>query len=75
MIPTLFLVMVITFSIVMLLPGDPALAFLGEQNALDQTAYQAMRHELGLDQPLPVQFVRWGARAITGDFGVVHSDP
>ena len=56
-IPTLLLVTLVTFSITMLLPGDPALAFLGEAQAMDKVAYNAMRQELGLDQPIPVQYV------------------
>ena len=55
-IPTLLLVTFVTFSISMLLPGDPALAYLGEAQAMDRVAYAAMRRELGLDQPLPVQY-------------------
>jgi peptide/nickel transport system permease protein len=53
----------------MLLPGDPALAFLGEAQAMDQVAYNAMRQELGLDQPIPVQYVLWLNRAVHGDLG------
>lgn len=68
-VPTLLIVSLITFSITMLLPGDPALAFLGESAALDQTAYAATRAELGLDQPLPVQYARWLGRALRGDLG------
>ena len=68
-VPTLLLVTVVTFSITMLLPGDPALAFLGEAQAMDKVAYNAMRQELGLDQPIPVQYVLWLNRALHGDLG------
>ena len=68
-IPTLLLVTVVTFSITMLLPGDPALAFLGEAAAMDKVAYEAMRRELGLDQPIPVQYALWLGRALHGDLG------
>lgn len=68
-IPTLLLITVITFSLTMLLPGDPALALLGEEQARDKVAYDAIRKELGLDQPLPVQYVRWLGRTLRGDFG------
>ena len=68
-IPTLLLVTVVTFTITMLLPGDPALAFLGEAAAMDQVAYDAMRRELGLDQPLPVQYGLWLGRTLQGDLG------
>lgn len=68
-IPTLLLVTFVTFSISMLLPGDPALAYLGEAQAMDQVAYAAMRRELGLDQPLPVQYAAWLGRTLSGDLG------
>ena len=52
-IPVIFLVTVVVFLITMMLPGDPALAFLGEANIHDKVAYEAMRKELGLDRPIP----------------------
>src|SRR3712207_3692226 len=63
------MVTLVTFSITMLLPGDPALAFLGEAAAMDKVAYEAMRRELGLDQPLPVQYALWLGRTLSGDLG------
>ena len=68
-IPTLLLVTAVTFAITMLLPGDPALAFLGEAAAMDKVAYEAMRRELGLDQPLPIQYALWLGRTLQGDLG------
>jgi peptide/nickel transport system permease protein len=68
-VPTLLLVTLVTFSITMLLPGDPALAFLGEAQAMDKVAYDAMRRELGLDQPIPVQYALWLKRTLQGDLG------
>src|SRR5574337_33085 len=68
-VPVIFLVTVVVFSITMLLPGDPALAFLGEANIHDRVAYEAMRKELGLDRPLPFQYVLWVWRALQGDLG------
>ena len=46
-IPVLFLVTVVTFSIALLLPGDPALAYIGEANMRDKVMYETMRKELG----------------------------
>jgi peptide/nickel transport system permease protein len=68
-IPVIFLVTVVVFAITMLLPGDPALAFLGEANMRDKVAYEAMRKELGLDRPLPVQYAIWLGKAVQGDLG------
>ncbi len=72
MVPLLILISMIAFSLILLLPGDPALAILGEEraNANNKAAYYALRQELGLDDSIPVQYFRWAARAVRGDFGV-----
>jgi peptide/nickel transport system permease protein len=71
-VPLLMLVSIMAFSLILLLPGDPALAILGEEvaNANDKQAYYALRQELGLDDPIPIQYLHWAGRAIRGDFGV-----
>jgi peptide/nickel transport system permease protein len=69
MIPTIFVVSVIAYSILALLPGDPALAILGEAQAKDRVAYDALRLELGLDRPIPVRYVDWATKALRGDLG------
>jgi peptide/nickel transport system permease protein len=66
-IPTLFLVALAVFALVRLIPGDPALVMLGE--GADPEAVAALRAELGLDQPLPVQFVSWLGQVLQGDLG------
>ena len=58
---------VLTFLIVQLIPGDPARVVLGVQATPGAVA--ALRHTMGLDLPLPVQFGRWLARVLHGDFG------
>jgi peptide/nickel transport system permease protein len=55
--------------VALLLPGDPALAYIGEANMRDKTMYDAMRKELGLDRPIPVQYAKWLGRVLRGDFG------
>jgi peptide/nickel transport system permease protein len=67
--PVLFFVSIVTFAVNLLLPGDPALAYIGETNINDRVMYQAVRQELGLDQPIPVQYVKWLSHALQGDFG------
>jgi peptide/nickel transport system permease protein len=67
-VPVLFGVSVAVFLLVQLAPGDVATALLGPQ-ATEQ-AKQELRHTLGLDRPLPVQYGIWLAHAGTGDFGV-----
>jgi len=67
--PLLFLVTFVTFSVALLLPGDPALAYIGEANMRDRAMYETMRRELGLDQSVPVQYVKWLGRVVRGDLG------
>ena len=71
-VPLLFLISVLAFSLVLLLPGDPALAILGDEvaNANDRQAYFALRAEMGLDEPIPVQYLRWAGRVLRGDLGI-----
>lgn len=68
-IPVIILVSIIAFALIYLLPGDPALMMLGEQSVTDRETYIHLRQELGLDDPLPVQYAAWAARAIQGDLG------
>ncbi|MBV9168995.1 MAG: ABC transporter permease [Chloroflexi bacterium] len=67
MVPVAFLVTLIAFVLLRLAPGDPVLAYAGEVR--DPAILDAMRHDLGLDQPLPVQYVYWLAHVVQGDFG------
>src|SRR5712691_7222549 len=55
------------FLLLHLIPGDPVAAMLGD-NATPESA-AALRHELGLDLPLPQQYVRWLGHVLTGDLG------
>lgn len=67
LVPTLFGIIVLVFLMVNLVPGDPALVMLGERASFQ--ALQALRHDLGLDQPVHVQFGRYLARLSLGDLG------
>jgi peptide/nickel transport system permease protein len=66
-IPTLLLVAIGVFTLVRLIPGDPVQVMLGD--SADPAQIAQMRAQLGLDQPIPRQFVHWLARLLTGDFG------
>lgn len=66
-IPTLLLVSAAVFTLVRLIPGDPVQLMLGD--AADQAQVTEMRRELGLEEPLPVQFALWLAKVATGDLG------
>jgi peptide/nickel transport system permease protein len=64
---TLFLVSVLVFAVVRVLPGDPALLIMGTEASPEAAA--ALRRAMGLDRPLPVQYVEWVRRALQGDLG------
>lgn len=66
-VPTLVVVMLAVFSIIRLLPGDIVRLMVAEQNyAVDE---EALRKELGLSDPLLVQFGKWTGGVLTGDLG------
>src|SRR5207249_8216668 len=67
-VPTLFLVSVIVFALMRLMPGDVATRMV-EGHAYAPTL-AALRHDLGLDRPVHVQYLDWiGSIALRGDFG------
>ncbi|HVB10410.1 MAG TPA: ABC transporter permease [Bacillota bacterium] len=67
MVPILLIVAVMVFMLMHLIPGDPAVVILGEM-ATPQTV-AALRHELGLDQPLAWQFFGWLGQVVQGNLG------
>src|SRR5207249_3054711 len=67
LIPTLFFVSILIFSLQQLLPGDPALVMAGEERDPDVIAH--IRAQYRLDQPIPVQYVYWVKGVVSGDFG------
>src|SRR2546421_1157771 len=67
LIPTLFFVSVLIFSLQHLLPGDPALVMAGEER--DPEVIAQIRAQYHLDQPIPVQYVYWVKGVLSGDFG------
>jgi peptide/nickel transport system permease protein len=71
MIPTLLGAVTLIFLIMRLLPGDVALYILGsdESSEMNREALQRIRSELGLDQPLIVQYGEWVWKALRLDFG------
>jgi peptide/nickel transport system permease protein len=67
MAPVLFGVTIIVFLVISLVPGDPAKAILGTFATPENVAQ--VRHDLGLDQSLPVQYLIWIAHVLRGDLG------
>src|SRR5712664_3336297 len=67
-VPTLLGLLVVTFVISRVIPADPVALVAGETATPAQV--EALRHQLGYDRPLPVQFVDYVARLARGDMGV-----
>jgi peptide/nickel transport system permease protein len=66
-IPVLFAIVLLVFMLARVLPGDPCTSALGERATEEQCRQFAIRY--GLDQPLPVQFVRYMGDLAAGDLG------
>jgi peptide/nickel transport system permease protein len=66
---TLFVVSLISFTLSMVLPGDPSLSIVGSEGA-SEAMVQNLRQELGLDQPIIVQYFKWLGALVSGDFGI-----
>jgi ABC-type dipeptide/oligopeptide/nickel transport system permease component len=67
LVPVLVAISVLVFSIVHMIPGDPAVIAAGLEAS--PATVDAIRRDLGLDQPLVVQYVRFVRNALAGDFG------
>ena len=65
--PVLLGVATITFILMQVIPGDPALLLVGQHG--DEETVRAIRSELGLDRPVYVQYVRFIGRLARGDLG------
>ncbi len=73
MIPTLFLVSVVSFTIIQLPPGDYLTTYVSQLAAMgdlvDESSLQALKDRYGLGQPVYVQYFRWLTNMLQGDFG------
>jgi len=58
---------IIAFLIIRLIPGDPARIMLGVQ--ADEQRIKALRHKLGLDEPMVIQYGKWVSKAVRGNLG------
>lgn len=67
LIPVAVITSFLVFAMLLLLPGNQTFAVLGETATLEQ--HEALAKEMGLDRPVPVQYVEWLGRIVTGDFG------
>jgi peptide/nickel transport system permease protein len=76
MILVLLIISVIVFLMLRLLPGDPILMYLSQQDAttVTQEEVDKIRHDVGLDRPLYVQYFDWLGKSLRGDLGnsIIH---
>jgi peptide/nickel transport system permease protein len=67
-IPTLIAISMVTFGILALAPGDPLSEF-ALNPSIPPAVRQRIRHNLGLDDPIPVRYGKWATSVVKGDFG------
>ena len=68
-VPVLLLVTFLVFALMLAIPGDPARAFIGPGEALDEEQLQLIRERHHLDEPVIVQYLIWLGNVLQGDFG------
>jgi peptide/nickel transport system permease protein len=69
---TLWIVTMVIFLVIRLLPGDPLIIYLGQSVQSGNMSMQELEHlraEYGLDKPIPVQYINWISRVFHGDLG------
>lgn len=67
LLPVILIVGIFVFLLVHITPGDPASIILGDKATVDQI--EQLRNEMGLNDPLPAQFIHWFTNALRLDFG------
>ncbi|GEK88996.1 ABC transporter permease [Alkalibacterium putridalgicola] len=70
-VPVLLMITIGAFIMINLAPGEPTDLYITPDATVQQV--EATRRALGLDQPYPVQYIRWLGRAVTGDLGISFS--
>ena len=68
-VPILLGISILVFTFIALAPGDPVSAYMRPEMGDNPALREAMRKELGLDQPLPIRYVRWLGLALQGNLG------
>ncbi len=69
MIPVLIIISIVLFFVTRAMPGDPVDVYLGVGAEITAERRATVREFLGLNAPLPLQYLRWAGRMIQGDFG------
>lgn len=73
LIPLLLGLSLIMFVLLHAAPGDPAVSMLSPQAAVNEQYLEQTRKNMGLDKPVPVQYLIWVRNLVTGDFGTAYS--
>ncbi|MBX7186866.1 MAG: ABC transporter permease [Vicinamibacteria bacterium] len=73
MVPLLAGISIVVFTLIQMAPGGPEAALLSTGRFVDPSVVEAYRVKLGVDQPVPMQYLRWAAAALTGDLGLSYS--
>ncbi|GAA5502922.1 dipeptide transport system permease protein DppB [Deinococcus xinjiangensis] len=68
-IPLLLVITAIIFTMLQFTPGDPLDAYIPQDQVVSAEQRQIIKEQLGLDQPKPVQYVKWLGKAVQGDLG------
>jgi peptide/nickel transport system permease protein len=73
MIPLMLGISLIMFGLIQAAPGGPEAMFFESGRFINPAVVEIYRHRLGLDQPVPIQYLKWLGAALTGDFGLSFS--
>ena len=73
MAPLMLGISIVVFALIQAAPGGPEAALLSSGRFVDPSVVEAYRVKLGVDQPVPVQYLRWATAALTGDLGVSYA--
>lgn len=73
LVPLLIGLSIVMFTLIHAAPGDPVIAMMGPTAAANPEYVEQTRKNLGLDDPLPVQYVRWVGNLVQGDFGTAYT--
>ena len=73
MAPLMVGISIVVFALIQAAPGGPEGALLSSGRFVDPSVVEAYRVKLGVDQPVPLQYFRWAATALTGDLGVSYA--
>lgn len=73
MAPLIVGISIVVFALIQAAPGGPEAALLSSGRFVDPSVVEAYRVKLGVDQPVPVQYLRWAMTVLTGDLGVSYA--